>query len=280
MFPARGCVSVGRVCDQYRLHRRRRRPRRRRTPVLREDFPVHGTEYPRGPPGVFLGSNREGWNISAPCAIRHARTEEDTRLDVPTPNVVYEDACALNELLQAETVRRRPELFENVIDAQQRGAISFEYGPDLFEWVETEGELKFVCKLVSADHASYISDADQEQHIRDMEDSAHTELYEKTIARNRNRKTRARGRTVRRKMTDRTDDGCRGCRNDSRSRRTKGELTDNTPLKTEETDLTAVETTPEVPDLSVRPVSDNNSSHDEWPTSTDDAASGYDEESC
>lgn len=163
------------------------------------------------------------------------------------------------------------ELFDSVIDAQQRGDISIEYGPNLFEWVETELELKFVCKLIAGDHASYISYEDHEQHARDMEDSAHTEAYEKNLARNRSRKTRARGRALHRN-TGGSAEG--GCRNDSRSRKDKGSVGSTADAVVDAIDPTEPETTPEIPNLSVCMQLNNNSSYEEFPTSTDDAASG------
>jgi hypothetical protein len=85
------------------------------------------------------------------------------------------------------------ELFDTVVKTYRSHIVSIEYGPNLYERVEDEHQLRFVCKLVARDHASYIPEQDYIQHIQDTEESAHTDIYEKKLALIR-RKPRPRGR--------------------------------------------------------------------------------------
>ena len=74
------------------------------------------------------------------------------------------------------------ELFDLVKDRTHSEGVSVEYGPNLFVVIENEQELQLACRMVSADHASYISDADYQQHLSDQAESTHTDKFEKYLA--------------------------------------------------------------------------------------------------
>jgi hypothetical protein len=74
------------------------------------------------------------------------------------------------------------ELFNFVMHSYSGSALTLEYGPNLYELIENEHELRFACKLLAHDHASYISDDDYEEHLRCIADSNHTDKYEKQQA--------------------------------------------------------------------------------------------------
>lgn len=58
--------------------------------------------------------------------------------------------------------------------------IWLEYGPNLYQPINNDCELKFACHLIEGDIESTMSDADREQHQRDLADYAHTKEYEST----------------------------------------------------------------------------------------------------
>ena len=73
------------------------------------------------------------------------------------------------------------ELFDFVVRSYNGSALTLEYGPNLYELIENEHELRFACKLLAHEHASYISDEDYEEHLRCIADSNHTDKYEKQL---------------------------------------------------------------------------------------------------
>jgi hypothetical protein len=168
------------------------------------------------------------------------------------------------------------EIFNKAVDLYQRGPVSLEYGPNLFQLIETELELQFVCKLVSGDHSSYISDEDYTQHLLCVEESQHTDAYEKELNRGRSRKQRARnGRAARKKNNDITRDGRH---DDSRHRGKCKTNTENESCHAKgSVEIAAVDAediTEQVASVEPEPVvhhpwHETDSSHDEWPNSTD-----------
>ena len=74
------------------------------------------------------------------------------------------------------------ELFDIVAPLKTSKAVSVEYGPNLFVAVENEHELRFACKMVAHDHASYIPEADYHQHVSDAAESTHTDKFETYLA--------------------------------------------------------------------------------------------------
>ena len=74
------------------------------------------------------------------------------------------------------------ELFDIVTPHKKTKRVCVEYGPNLFVDVENDHELKFTCKMVAYDHASYIPEADYLQHLSDQAESAETDLYETYLA--------------------------------------------------------------------------------------------------
>ena len=74
------------------------------------------------------------------------------------------------------------ELFDIVTPHKKTKRVCVEYGPNLFVDVENDHELKFACKMVACDHASYIPEADYQQHMSDQAESTETDLYETYLA--------------------------------------------------------------------------------------------------
>ena len=74
------------------------------------------------------------------------------------------------------------ELFDMLNHRTTSEGVSVEYGPNLFAVIENEQELRLACRMVAADHASYISEADYQQHLSDQAESAHTDKFEKYLA--------------------------------------------------------------------------------------------------
>ena len=174
-------------------------------------------------------------------------------------------------ILACSRIYSPEEIFDGVTALNHRGSISLEYGPNLFEWVENDTELQFVCKIVSGDHSSYISDEDHTQHIRDTEDSAHTDAYEKHLAHVMSRKGRSR---YRKKNGGRT----RGNRSEHKER-----ISDHKSCQTAlfVENSAGGDTEPVASDRDVAGISNpvvctqSDTGHDEWPNSTDENASGY-----
>jgi hypothetical protein len=73
------------------------------------------------------------------------------------------------------------ELIQISINPNRILPLYLEYGPNLYQEIESLEQLRFVCRMVSQDHASYISDDDYTQHKLDTEESAHTAKYERTL---------------------------------------------------------------------------------------------------
>ena len=74
------------------------------------------------------------------------------------------------------------ELFDIVTPHKNTKRVCVEYGPNLFADIENDHELKFACKMVAYDHASYIPEADYQQHLSDQAESTATDLYETYLA--------------------------------------------------------------------------------------------------
>ena len=84
-------------------------------------------------------------------------------------------------VLQTTRFYSPEELFDMVDNLTTCDSVSVEYGPNLFVVIENEQELRFACKMVSSDHASYIPEADYQQHVSDQAESAHTDKFEKYL---------------------------------------------------------------------------------------------------
>jgi hypothetical protein len=67
------------------------------------------------------------------------------------------------------------ELFKMTRDQSKDSSIWFEYGPNLYQPINNDHELRFVCQIIEGDIDSFMSEEDREQNRRDLEDAAHTQ---------------------------------------------------------------------------------------------------------
>jgi hypothetical protein len=59
--------------------------------------------------------------------------------------------------------------------------VSIEFGPNLYQNIESVEQMRFVCSMWSKDHSSYISEDDYLQHKLDLDDMVHTAKVEKSL---------------------------------------------------------------------------------------------------
>lgn len=83
------------------------------------------------------------------------------------------------------------ELFTMTREQGRNSSIWFEYGPNLYQPIYTDQELRFVCHVMEGEIDSYMSEEDRDQNKRDLEDTAHTHSFEMSI---RPRKARVRSK--------------------------------------------------------------------------------------
>ena len=83
------------------------------------------------------------------------------------------------------------EIFRYAREPSRHTQIWLEYGPNLYQPIYNDNELRFACHLLQGEVESNISDPDHEQYKRDLADQQHTADYEAQVARmHRNTKTR------------------------------------------------------------------------------------------
>jgi hypothetical protein len=73
------------------------------------------------------------------------------------------------------------ELFRMTREQGRNTTIWFEYGPNLYQQVNSDAELRFVCHILEGDIDSFQSDSDREQNKRDVADALHTQSYEASV---------------------------------------------------------------------------------------------------
>jgi hypothetical protein len=66
------------------------------------------------------------------------------------------------------------ELFKKIRDLHKSIPIWFEFGPNLYQSINTDSDLRFACQIVERDIESYMSSEDQEENRRMIIDQAHT----------------------------------------------------------------------------------------------------------
>jgi hypothetical protein len=71
------------------------------------------------------------------------------------------------------------ELFQLARKINRSIPIYFEYGPNLYQPINNDTELRFVCLLLEGNIESYMSSDDIELHRLDMLDIAHTTEFER-----------------------------------------------------------------------------------------------------
>lgn len=77
------------------------------------------------------------------------------------------------------------ELFRTIRLLNKSTPVWLEYGPNLYQPINTDHELRFACQLVEGDIESYMSSEDQEEHRRTILDQVHTREYENMTTRAR-----------------------------------------------------------------------------------------------
>lgn len=73
------------------------------------------------------------------------------------------------------------ELFKMAREQGRNSPIYFEYGPNLYQPINSDTELRFVCHVLEGDIDSFQSEHDREQNRRDLSDAQHTHSYEASI---------------------------------------------------------------------------------------------------
>ena len=71
------------------------------------------------------------------------------------------------------------ELFKIARESNRNTPLYLEYGPNLYQPIINDNELRFVCQLLEGDIASYMSPEDCEANRLCVLDSAHTSEYER-----------------------------------------------------------------------------------------------------
>jgi hypothetical protein len=70
------------------------------------------------------------------------------------------------------------ELFHIARRLDKSVLIWIEYGPNMYQPITNDVELRFACQMLEGEIESSMSQEDQEQHKRDLSDYAHTKEYE------------------------------------------------------------------------------------------------------
>jgi hypothetical protein len=83
--------------------------------------------------------------------------------------------------LQCTRFYTHGELFRMTREQSRNSSVWFEYGPNLYEPIQNDIELRFVCHMIEGDIDSFQSDQDREQNKRDLADLAHTNSYEASM---------------------------------------------------------------------------------------------------
>lgn len=90
------------------------------------------------------------------------------------------------------------EIFRYAREPSRNALLWLEYGPNLYQPIYNDNELRFVCNLLQGVVESNIGDEDHEQYKRDLADQQHTADYEAQVARmHRKTKTRVKDETTR-----------------------------------------------------------------------------------
>jgi hypothetical protein len=73
------------------------------------------------------------------------------------------------------------ELFKITREKSRNSTIWFEYGPNLYQPINTDQELRFCCHMLEGDIDSCMSEEDREQNRRDLADTVHTNSFENSL---------------------------------------------------------------------------------------------------
>jgi hypothetical protein len=83
------------------------------------------------------------------------------------------------------------ELFKRMRDLNKSIPIWFEYGPNLYQAINNDTELRFACQIIERDIESYMSVEDQEENRRMIIDQAHTKECEMREARRQRKENKS-----------------------------------------------------------------------------------------
>lgn len=90
------------------------------------------------------------------------------------------------------------EIFRYAREPSRYTQIWLEYGPNLYQPIYNDNELRFVCNLLQGEVESSLDEKDHEQYKRDLADQQHTADYEAQVARmHRTTKTRVKNDPLR-----------------------------------------------------------------------------------
>jgi hypothetical protein len=87
--------------------------------------------------------------------------------------------------LQCTRFYTQGELFKMTREQGKNSSIWFEYGPNLYQPINNDYELRFVCQIIEGDIDSYMPDEDREHNKRDLEDIAHTHAFDARVRKQR-----------------------------------------------------------------------------------------------
>jgi hypothetical protein len=83
--------------------------------------------------------------------------------------------------LQCTRFYTQAELFKMTREQSRNSSVWFEYGPNLYQPINSDSDLRFVCNVLEGDINSYMSCEDREQNKRDVADAVHTQSFEHSI---------------------------------------------------------------------------------------------------
>ena len=83
--------------------------------------------------------------------------------------------------LQSTRFYTQGELFKLTRDQSRNSTVWLEYGPNLYQPIKTDHELRFTCQMMEGEIDSYMPQEDREQNNRDVADAIHTHNYEMSI---------------------------------------------------------------------------------------------------
>jgi hypothetical protein len=79
------------------------------------------------------------------------------------------------------------ELFRMSREPNKQTLLWLEYGPNLYQEIKNDTELKFACAMMEGDIESNQSEEDREQHKRDVRDAHETQEFEFSLKSRRTR---------------------------------------------------------------------------------------------
>jgi hypothetical protein len=103
--------------------------------------------------------------------------------------------------LQCTRFYTQGELFKLTRDQSRNSTVWLEYGPNLYQPIKNDYELRFACQMMEGEIDSYMPQEDREQNSRDVADAIHTHSYEMSIRVRRPRLHTTEGAKHRSKMS-------------------------------------------------------------------------------